>query len=252
MGKHNKHHIEIKTSQENLLEEESTTKTPPLQDLQSSFSLVEPSPSKHKQRKEAKTVRALRSMIRSFPIISPKHCRLPDINFLSNGGTSNRVTGTLFGYKKGKMSFSLQQSTKCLPTLVLDLPIQTHVLQKDMSIGMVRIALECEKKDEKGRKGLLEEPIWDMFCNGKKFGYAVKRDANEMDLSIMELLKVTTMGVGVLPLSEFCDGDDPDDELAYIRANFDYVVGSKDSETLYMLCPEGNIVLDLSIFFVRI
>ncbi|XP_021736634.1 protein MIZU-KUSSEI 1-like [Chenopodium quinoa] len=250
MGKQ-KHHIEIKICQEDLLEEESTTKPPLLQDGQSSFSLVEPSPSKHKQHKEAKTVRVLRSMIRSFPIISPKHCRLPDINFLSNG-TSNRVTGTLFGYKKGKMNFSLQQSTKCLPTLVLDLPIQTHVLQKDMSVGMVRIALECEKKDEKERKGLLEEPIWDMFCNGKKFGYAVKRDANEMDLSIMEVLKVITMGVGVLPSSEFCDGDDPDDELAYIRANFDYVVGSKDSETLYMLCPEGNIVLDLSIFFVRI
>ncbi|KNA14422.1 hypothetical protein SOVF_107570 [Spinacia oleracea] len=99
--------------------------------------------------------------------------------------------------------------------------------------------------------GLLEEPVWDMFCNGKKLGYAVKREANEMELSIMELLKVITMGVGVLPSSEFSDGDH-DDELAYIRINFDHVVGSKDSETLYMMCPEGNNIIDLSIFFVRI
>ncbi|KAL2907162.1 Protein MIZU-KUSSEI 1 [Bienertia sinuspersici] len=150
------------------------------------------------------------------------------------------------------MSFSIQQTNKTLPTLVLDLPIQTHVLQKEMNVGMVRIALECEKRDEKEKKGLLEEPMWDMFCNGKKYGYAVKREADEVDLSIMEVLKVITMGVGVLPSTEFSDGDDPDDELAYTRANFDHVVGSKDSETLYMLCPEGSNVLDLSVFFVRI
>lgn len=150
------------------------------------------------------------------------------------------------------MSFSIQQTSKSLPTLVLDLPIQTHVLQKEMSQGMVRIALECEKRDEKEKKALLEESVWDMFCNGKKLGYAVKREADEMDLSIMELLKVITMGVGVLPSAEFNDADDPDDELAYTRANFDHVVGSKDSETLYMLCPEGSNVPELSVFFVRI
>ena len=91
-----------------------------------------------------------------------------------------------------------------------------------------------------------------MFFNGKKCGYALKREANEMDLSIMELLKVITMGVGVLPHTNYYGGDDPDDELDYIRANFDHHVGSKDCKTLYMLCPEGNNVLDLTIFFVRL
>ena len=43
-----------------------------------------------------------------------------------------------------------------------------------------------------------------------------------------------------------------DGELAYIRAYFDRVVGSKDSETLYMLSPDGNNGPELSIFEVRI
>ncbi|CAO2830558.1 unnamed protein product [Amaranthus hypochondriacus] len=208
-------------------------------------------PSKNKTQKRPKTIRILRSMIRSFPIVTPKPCRLPEINFRTNG-TGNRVTGTLFGYKKGRMSFALQQTSKNIPNLLLDLPIQTHVFEKEMKSGMVRIALECEKRDEKEKKGLLEENVWDMFLNGKKCGYVLKREANEMDLSIMEVLKVITMGVGVLPNTDYYGGDDPDDELDYIRANFDHHVGSKDSETLYMLCPEGNSLLDLTIFFVRL
>ncbi|KAL9224404.1 hypothetical protein vseg_000439 [Gypsophila vaccaria] len=121
-----------------------------------------------------------------------------------------------------------------------------------MSLGMVRIALECEKRPQNDKLDLLDEPLWTMFCNGKKYGYAVKREANEVDLNVMELLKVITMGIAVLPASEFCDGDDPDDELPYVRAHFEHVIGSKDSETFYMICPDGNNVPEVSIFFVRI
>lgn len=131
--------------------------------------------------------------------------------------------------------------------MVVELAMQTNVLQKEMGSGMVRIALECEKRADKDKMKLLEEPLWSMFCNGKKTGYGVKREANEEDLQVLELLKPVSMGGGVLP-----GNPDADSELAYIRAVFERVVGSKDSETLYMLSPEGNNGPELSIFFVRI
>lgn len=128
--------------------------------------------------------------------------------------------------------------------------MQTNALQKEMASGMVRIALESEKRQEKDKTLLVEEPLWTMFCNGKKTGYGVKREANDEDLNVMETLKAVSMGAGVLPGNSEAEG--PDGELAYMRAHFDRVVGSKDSETLYMLSPDGNTGPELSIFFVRI
>lgn len=192
-------------------------------------------------------------MFRSFPIITPV-CKFPHFphgfpegNRASSG---SRITGTLFGCRKGKVSLSLQETPKCLPMLVVELSIAINVLQKEMSNGMVRIALECEKRVEKDKTKLLEEPLWTMYCNGKKSGYGVKREASEEDLYIMELLKAVSMGAGVLPGNAEAEGQD--EELAYMRAHFERVAGSRDSETLYMLSPEGNNGPELSIFFVRI
>lgn len=64
------------------------------------------------------------------------------------------------------------------------------------------------------------------------------------------MLKAVSMGAGVLPGRTETEG--PDGEMAYMRAHFERVVGSKDSETLYMLSPDGNNGPELSIFFVRI
>lgn len=158
------------------------------------------------------------------------------------------MTGTLFGYRKGRVSLSVQESPKCLPSLVVELALQMNVLQKELSAGMVRIALECEKRADKIR--LLDEPLWTMYCNGKKTGLGVKREANKEDLNLMEVLKAVSMGAGVLPENSETEG--LDGELAYIRAYFDRVIGSKDSETLYMLGPDGNSGPELSIFVVRI
>lgn len=119
---------------------------------------------------------------------------------------------------------------------------------------MVRIALECEKRQDKDHNKplLIEEPLWTMYCNGKKMGYGVRREATEEDLNVMELLKAVSMGAGVLPIKSNVDDVNVDGELAYMRAPFEHVVGSKDSETLYMLSPEGNTGPELTIFFVRI
>ncbi|KAL9239032.1 hypothetical protein vseg_013389 [Gypsophila vaccaria] len=222
--------------------------------IKAQVSLIQPS---QKKKYRSKPFRVFRSIFRSLPIISPSckfpnlHHGLPDIAHPGHSG--NKITGTLFGYRKGRVSLSLQENPKCLPTLVIELAIQTNVLQKEMSAGMVRIALECEKKVEKNKLTLLEEPIWTMYCNGKKTGYGIKREATDDDLNIMELLKAISMGAGVLPGKQESEGSDG--EIAYIRAHFEHVIGSKDSETLYMLSPDGNSNSsgpELTVFFVRI
>ncbi|KAK4417275.1 protein MIZU-KUSSEI 1 [Sesamum alatum] len=223
---------------------------PPPPPPPSALTLVQPS---KKKSRPSKVFRVFRNVFRSFPIITPA-CkfpslpsgRLPDSKVIAGA----RITGTLFGYRKGRVSLSIQENSRTLPTLVLELAMQTHILQKEMSLGMVRIALECDKRDDRDKTELMEEPLWSMFCNGKKIGYGVKREASEEDLHVMEVLKAVSMGAGVLPGRSEVEG--PDGELAYMRAHFDRVVGSKDSETLYMLSPDGNNGPELSIFFVRV
>ncbi|CAN6839959.1 hypothetical protein Rs2_16689 [Raphanus sativus] len=216
--------------------------------------LLEPS---HQHKKKGKKVfRVFRSVFRSFPIITPAACKIPVLPGGSlpdqhrSGSSGSRVSGTLFGYRKGRVSLSIQENSKCLPSLVVELAMQTMVLQKELSGGMVRIALETEKRADKEKVKIMDEPLWTMYCNGKKTGYGVKRDATEEDLNVMELLRPVSMGAGVLPGNSEAEG--PDSEMAYMRAYFERVVGSKDSETFYMLSPEGNNGPELSIFFVRV
>ncbi|CAL5374066.1 unnamed protein product [Camellia sinensis] len=231
----------------------ATSSAPPPPPLPSQpLSLVQPS--NKKKHKPVKVFRVFRSVFRSFPIITPV-CKLPSLPGgvlpdISRNASANRITGTLFGYRKGRVSLSIQENPRTFPTLVVELAMQTNVLQKEMSLGMVRIALECERRGDKDKTKLLDEQLWTMFCNGKKTGYGVKREASEEDLQIMELLKATSMGAGVLPGKSDLDG--PDSELAYMRAHFERVVGSKDSETFYMCSPDGNSGPELSIFFVRV
>ncbi|XP_023533098.1 protein MIZU-KUSSEI 1-like [Cucurbita pepo subsp. pepo] len=225
---------------------------PPQPSLTSSSSLVPPS---KRKKNKTKVFRVFRSVFRSFPIITPAACKIPSLpsgiseTLLTQSGS--RVTGTLFGYRKGRVSLSIQETPRSFPSIVIELAMQTNVLQKEMSSGMVRIALECEKRTDKADKTkLMEEPLWTMFCNGKKNGYGVKREASDDDLKVMELLRAVSMGAGVLPGNSDVDG--PDGEQAYMRAHFERVVGSRDSETFYMLSPEENSGPELSIFFVRI
>ncbi|WVZ20632.1 hypothetical protein V8G54_007954, partial [Vigna mungo] len=144
-----------------------------------SLSLVRPS---QKKRLKPKVIRVFRSVFRSLPIITPS-CKFPSLppdnnNYLHktiNNGV--KVTGTLFGRRKGRVSLAVQENPRCLPSLVVELSMHTNTLQKDLANGMVRVALECEKRSEKDKTSISEEPLWTMYCNGKKHGYGVRREA---------------------------------------------------------------------------
>ncbi|KAI3691764.1 hypothetical protein L6452_31566 [Arctium lappa] len=209
----------------------------------------------YKKGKHAKVFRVVRSVFRSFPIVSPGTCITPfpliPVGRLPDGQRiTNCVTGTLYGHRNGRVTLAIQENPKTPPITILELELETDILHTEMSLGTVRIALECEKDPERLKTKLLDEPLWTMFFNGKKGGLGVRRDAMEEDLNVIEQLRTVSMGAGVLPGKADMEGQDG--EIAYMRAHFDRVVGSKDSETLYMMSPDGNHGPELSIFFVRI
>ncbi|KAK6160740.1 hypothetical protein DH2020_004121 [Rehmannia glutinosa] len=157
------------------------------------------------------------------------------------------TTGTLFGYRKGRLSLAIQEDPHRPPMFVIELPIQTGQLHKEMSSSdVLRIALETDTKTHK--KKLLEEFVWAVYSNGRKIGYSIRRmNMSDDEVHVMGLLRGVSMGAGVLPGLENADGD-----LTYIRARFDRVVGSKDCESFYMINPDGTSAQELSIFFLRV
>ncbi|XP_022139011.1 protein MIZU-KUSSEI 1 [Momordica charantia] len=220
---------------------------------------LQPSPKRSGLSKPTnKLLRQVRSVFRTLPILSPA-CRFPlSMNRLHDGHGHGhggaRITGTIFGYRKSRVNLAFQESPRCLPMLILELAIPTGKILQDLGLGLglVRLALECEKRPADQKRKILEEPIWTLYCNGRKSGYGVRRDPTEDDLKIMQTLSAVSMGAGVIPADEVAAAAADGYQLTYMRAHFERVTGSKDSETFYMMNPDANNGAELSIFMVRI
>ncbi|XP_030452844.1 protein MIZU-KUSSEI 1 [Syzygium oleosum] len=225
----------------------------------------------HRYIKISSLLRSFLSLISSFqlqslipaPAAACRFLSLPRHLSLSSSSSSStslgrKVTGTLFGQRRGHVSFAVQDGPQSDPVLLLELAISTSALVKEMSSGLVRIALECEKTastaaDRPPR--LFQEPAWTMYCNGRKCGYAASRTCTESDLHVLRTVRTMSVGAGVIPVLAD-DGQKAsgggDGELLYMRARFERVVGSRDSEAFYMLNPDGNGGPELSIFLLRL
>lgn len=196
-------------------------------------------------------------MFKLFPMLT-SGCKM--VALLAAGGRPRKpllkdgaTTGTIFGYRKGRVSLAIQEDPHRVPIFVIELPILTTSLHKEMESDIVRIALESETKTNK--KKVMEEYVWAVYCNGRKTGYSIRRtNMSEDELHVMQLLRGVSMGAGVLPSpsSEKESSVAADGELTYMRARFERVVGSKDSEALYMINPDGAGGPEFSIFFVRV
>ncbi|KAJ0262239.1 hypothetical protein HA466_0052070 [Hirschfeldia incana] len=162
------------------------------------------------------------------------------------------VIGTLFGRrKKGHVWFSVQHDRLSVkPLLLLELSVTTNQLVREMDSGLVRVALECPRpaRPELKSCSLKSVPVWTMFCNGRKSGFAVRRSAGEETRAVLKRLESTTVGAGVLPCGS---GSDLDDEVMYMRASYEHVVGSSDSESFHLINPDANSAQELSIFLLR-
>ncbi|TVU00737.1 hypothetical protein EJB05_53820, partial [Eragrostis curvula] len=245
------------------------------------ITLTAPPSNKRRRRGAARSslraIRAVRALFRSLPILAPA-CRFPGVIPRHGGGGgggggsrghdghisgASRTTGTLFGHRRARVTLAVQETPGSVPILLLELAMQTGRFMQEMGAEHLRVALECEKKPPGagagiGRTRLLDEPLWTAYVNGRKIGYAVRREPTEDDLTVMQLLRTVSAGAGVLPADVVGGGGGGTDQgqeagdLAYMRAHFDRVVGSRDSESFYMLNPDGNNGPELSIFFIRI
>ncbi|GMH01061.1 hypothetical protein Nepgr_002900 [Nepenthes gracilis] len=179
----------------------------------------------------------------------------------TQGRLGHRVVGTLFGCRRGHVRFVLQREHNTSPVFFVELSTPITGLVKEMASGLVRIALECDKQEDYpnsaaaggggGVRRLLEEPVWRAYCNGKHCGFATKREAGPKELKILKTVEPISMGAGVLPGFDG-GGSGPEGELMYMRAKFERVVGSRDSEAFYMMNPDSNGAPELSIYLLRV
>ncbi|KAE8718535.1 magnesium-transporting ATPase, P-type 1-like [Hibiscus syriacus] len=157
---------------------------------------------------------------------------------------SSVITGTIFGYRRGKVRFCIQTNYKSTdPILLLEFAVPTPVLAREMQGGILRITLDCT--DSEFSSSML--PLWTMYCNGRKVGYAVKCRPSKTDTDALRLMSSVVVGAGMISGKEL----ENEDELMYLRANFQRIRGSADSESFHLIDPEENVGQELSIFFFR-
>ncbi|CAN0891496.1 Protein MIZU-KUSSEI 1 [Linum grandiflorum] len=175
-------------------------------------------------------------------------------NRVGSGLLGNRVAGTLFGSRTGHVHFAFQREPSSPPAFLIELATPISHLVKEMASGLVRIALECDggKKQSKSNNNnrLLEEMNWRAYCNGKKCGAAARKlECGVREMKLLKSLEMVSMGAGVLPSY---GGDQGREEIMYMRAKFERVVGSRDSEAFYMMNPDCNGAPELSIYLLRV
>ncbi|XP_015055390.1 protein MIZU-KUSSEI 1-like [Solanum pennellii] len=174
--------------------------------------------------------------------------------YLTHYNSCRKVTGTLFGHRRGQVSFAIQDnSTSSEPSFLIELAMSTTTLVKDMSSPLVRIALECEKRPRGSKQvKLSREPSWNMYCNGRKCGDALARACTDSDRHVLHTVRNVSVGAGVIPVvGDGRMGGELEGELMFFRANFERVIGNRDSEAFYMTNLDGIGGSELSIFLLR-
>lgn len=124
-----------------------------------------------------------------------------------------------------------------------------------MASGLIRIALECDKGEKAGvGRRLVEEVTWRAYCNGKRCGFASRRECGEREWKVLRAVEMVSTGAGVLPGGgEGKEGkEEEEEEVMYMRAKFERVVGDRDSEAFYMMNPDCNGAPELSIYLLRV
>ncbi|KAK9920573.1 hypothetical protein M0R45_029126 [Rubus argutus] len=167
--------------------------------------------------------------------------------------SKSMVIGTIFGNRRGHVWFCIQHdrlSTK--PTLLVELSILTHQLVNEMRFGLVRITLECDDRSDLATCPLRSVPIWALHCNGRKLGFAARRKAGDKVRLMLKTMQSTTVGAGALPSGfGFGSEESSEDQVMYMRANYEHVVGSADSESFHLINPDQCPGQELSVFLLR-
>ncbi|KAG9450743.1 hypothetical protein H6P81_010708 [Aristolochia fimbriata] len=173
------------------------------------------------------------------------------------------VTGTIFGFRHGKVSLCIQANHRTAPIVLLGLAVPSAVLAREMLSGLLRIALHCNyfNINNNARNGgistsrprslppLVSMPLWTVYCNGRKAGFAVKRRPTKSDMEVLRLMQSVPVGAGSINPNLLSYEDD---ELIYLRANFERVSGFAHSLSFHLINPDSTSTgQELSIFFLR-
>ncbi|XP_059639638.1 protein MIZU-KUSSEI 1-like [Cornus florida] len=164
--------------------------------------------------------------------------------------SSTLITGTIFGFRHGKVSLCIQTNNNFTnPLLLLELAVPTNILAREMRGGILRIALDCTAiENDVNSYSLLSMPVWTMYCNGRKVGFAVKRRPSKADMEVLKHLESVVVGAGIISGEELINCEE---NMMYLRGNFERVHGSSESESFHLIDPDGSISQQLSIFFIR-
>ncbi|GMH10179.1 hypothetical protein Nepgr_012020 [Nepenthes gracilis] len=171
------------------------------------------------------------------------------ISFIPSRPSKSMVILTFFGRRHSHIWFCVQlDRLSPKPSILLELPLSTQNLVKEMRSGLLRIALECDES-EIGSCPLHSVPVWTMYCNGRRVGFATRRKAADEIRAMLKNMQSMTVGAGVLPSGS--DVDSGSGEIMYMRANYEWVVGNADSESFHLINPDNCPGQELSVFLLR-
>lgn len=68
---------------------------------------------------------------------------------------------------------------------------------------------------------------------------------------MLKTMQSTTVGAGVMPSGFGLGSGSGSEEVMYMRANYEHVVGSADSESFHLINPDEFPGQELSIFLLR-
>lgn len=89
-----------------------------------------------------------------------------------------------------------------------------------------------------------------MFCNGRRVGFATRRKPTQETREMLKKMQSITMGAGVI-VAEAEGEEERREELMYMRANYEWVVGGADSESFHLMSPDDGPGQELSVFLLR-
>ncbi|KAL9999725.1 putative protein MIZU-KUSSEI 1-like, plant [Helianthus debilis subsp. tardiflorus] len=179
--------------------------------------------------------------------------------------STTTVKGTFFGQRNGRVSFCLQDdnhhrrtpsrrttttttilsSSLSHPLLLLEFAVPTSYLAKEMQHSLLRIALVEEASAHHQKPhincggtggGIFEVPVWTMYCDGRKVGYATRRKMTAADSATLARMQSVSAGAGVLPP----ENGHGTDGIMYLRASFRRIMGSTNSESFHMINPDHD------------
>ncbi|CAN6812887.1 unnamed protein product [Brassica oleracea] len=96
--------------------------------------------------------------------------------------------------------------------------------------GVLRIALDSNNNEGyhshhySSYFSLLTTPLWNMYCNGQRVGFTIKREPSKSELAALKVLTPVTEGAGVVNGEEI--NRDKSDHMMYLTASFKRVFGS--------------------------